>query len=79
MDKEQFLEMLDIDSTSGKEAGFADFLSERLLTSECRVEKFDVGDGTKNLLFSWGDPQVVFCSHLDTVPPYIPPTCDGLS
>lgn len=77
MDKELFLEMLDIDSTSGREAGFADFLSERLLTSECRVEKFDVGDGTKNLLFSWGDPQVVFCSHLDTVPPYIPPTCDG--
>ncbi len=38
-----------------------------------RVEVFEVGDGTKNLLFSWGDPQVVFCSHLDTVPPYIPP------
>lgn len=76
MDMELFLEMLGIDSTSGKEAGFADFLSERLLTLKCRVEKFEVGDGTKNLLFSWGEPKVVFCSHLDTVPPYIPPVVD---
>lgn len=77
MDMELFVEMLGIDSTSGKEAEFADFLSERLLTSKCRVDKFEVGDGTKNLLFSWGEPKVVFCSHLDTVPPYIPPTYDG--
>lgn len=77
MDTELFLEMLNIDSTSGKEAGFADFLSERLRTSACRVEKYPVGDGTVNLLFSWGEPKVVFCSHLDTVPPYIPPTIEG--
>lgn len=73
MDTELFLEMLNIDSTSGKEAGFADFLAERLQTSACRVENYPVGDGTTNLLFSWGVPKVVFCSHLDTVPPYIPP------
>ena len=76
MDIELFLEMLNIDSTSGKEADFADFLAERLLTDRCSVEKFDVGDGTKNLFFSWGKPDVVFCSHLDTVPPYIPPVRD---
>ena len=76
MDTELFLEMLNIDSTSGKEAGFADFLAERLQTSACRVEKYPVGDGTVNLLFSWGLPEVVFCSHLDTVPPYIPPTIE---
>ena len=76
MDTELFLEMLNIDSTSGKEAGFADFLSERLRTSACRVEKYPVEDGTTNLLFSWGLPKVVFCSHLDTVPPYIPPTIE---
>ena len=38
-----------------------------------KVESFDVGDGTKNILVSWGSPKVVFCSHLDTVPPYISP------
>ena len=36
-----------------------------------RVE--EVGDGTLNLLLTWGTPRIVFCSHLDTVPPYIPP------
>ena len=77
MDKELFLEILGIDSTSGKEAGLADFLAERLLTPYCRAEMFEVGDGTRNLLFSWGTPKVVFCSHLDTVPPYIPPKIDG--
>ena len=74
MDTGLFLEMLDIDSTSGKEAGFADFLAERLLTPACKVEEYEVGDGTKNLFFSWGEPKVVFCTHLDTVPPYISPT-----
>ncbi len=81
MDKELFLEMLDIDSTSGREGGFADFLTERLRTPNCRVESFEVGDGTKNLLFSWGEPKVVFCTHLDTVPPYIAPVVsdDGMT
>ncbi len=73
MDIELFLEMLNMDSTSGREGGFADFLAERLRTPGCRVETFGVGDRTKNLLFSWGEPRVVFCSHLDTVPPYIAP------
>lgn len=77
MDLELFLDILKIDSTSGKEAGLADFLVERLQTPHCCVEKFDVGDGTSNLLFSWGKPEIVFCTHLDTVPPYIPPSIDG--
>ncbi|MBQ9192590.1 MAG: M20/M25/M40 family metallo-hydrolase [Bacteroidales bacterium] len=34
----------------------------------------EVGDGTLNLLLTWGAPRIVFCSHMDTVPPYIPPT-----
>ena len=76
MDIELFHDILKIDSTSGKEAALADFLQERLLTSSCRVERFEVGDGTANLLFSWGEPDIVFCSHLDTVPPYIPPVFD---
>ena len=33
----------------------------------------EVGDGTLNLLLTWGEPRVVFCTHMDTVPPYIPP------
>lgn len=74
MNLKLFKEILEIDSTSGKEGELADFLAVRLLTDKCKVEKFDVGDGTKNLLFSWGEPKLMFCTHLDTVPPYIPPT-----
>ena len=76
MDISLFHDMLNIDSTSGSEAALADFLAERLLTPSSRVERFEVGDGTLDLLFSWGKPEVVFCSHLDTVPPYIPPVSD---
>lgn len=41
----------------------------------------DAADAPANILMSWGDPKVVLCTHLDTVPPYIAPTytelCDG--
>lgn len=83
MNTDLFIEMLQIDSTSGRERELADFLADRLLTSKCRLERFDVesmkGDAPEgcgcpqNLLFSWGKPRVLFCTHLDTVPPYIPP------
>ena len=83
MNTDLFIEMLQIDSTSGRERELADFLADRLLTSKCRLERFDVesmkGDAPEgcgcpqNLLFSWGEPRVLFCTHLDTVPPYIPP------
>ncbi|MBQ3712247.1 MAG: M20/M25/M40 family metallo-hydrolase [Bacteroidales bacterium] len=42
-----------------------------------RVQSWDVPEGGRNLLFSWGEPRVVFCTHMDTVPPYIPPTVAG--
>ena len=79
MDIELFLEMLNIDSTSGKEAGFADFLTDRMAGQGRHVETFEVGDGTRNVLVTWGTPKVLFCSHLDTVPPYFSPEtgCDG--
>lgn len=84
MNTELFIDMLQIDSTSGRERVFADFLAERLQTPDCRVERFDVpsmaGDAPEgvgcpqNLLFSWGEPRILFCTHLDTVPPYVAPT-----
>ncbi len=36
-------------------------------------ELMEVGDGTLNLFIKWGTPSVVFCTHMDTVPPYIAP------
>lgn len=67
-----FKEILSIDSTSGKEREMALWLNEHLEAPE--KELMEVGDGTLNLFLKWGSPRVVFCSHMDTVPPYIPPT-----
>ena len=74
---EFFHKILSVDSTSGKEAELADLLAVELTAEGRKVETFEVGDGTRNLLVSWDTPKVVFCTHLDTVPPYIPPTSDG--
>ena len=67
-----FEDILGFDSTSGKERPLAEFLARRLKAP--KVETFEVGDGTLNLLFSWGTPHVVYCTHIDTVPPYIAPS-----
>ena len=83
MNTDFFIEMLGIDSTSGREREFADFLVERMAGPGRRIEIQEVGSMTDacpegcglpvNVLVAWGSPKVVFCSHLDTVPPYIPP------
>ncbi len=76
MDLEFFHKILSVDSTSGREAQLADMLAVELAAPGRKVETFEVGDGTRNILVSWGSPKVVFCTHLDTVPPYVPPTSD---
>ena len=70
MDIRLFKEMLAIDSTSGREGELADFLVGRLKTEHNEVKRFE---GVQNVMVSWGQPRVVFCTHLDTVPPYIAP------
>ncbi len=73
----RFLEILKIDSTSGKEGALAKYIATNLVTEKSIAELYDVGDGTQNLFIKWGDPQIVFCTHLDTVPPYISPKMIG--
>lgn len=77
MDLEFFHRILNVDSTSGKERRLADMLAEELSGSGRKEDVFEVGDGTRNVLVSWGRPKVVFCTHLDTVPPYMPPVGMG--
>lgn len=79
MDTELFINILKIDSSSGKEGNLSAFLVEHLSDEGCTVQRFPVDENTENLLFSWGDPQIVFCTHLDTVPPYIPPTVEAVT
>ena len=66
-----FNALLSFDSTSGKEREVAEWLLDELEAPS--KQAFEVGDGTLNLLLSWGTPKVVFCTHMDTVPPYISP------
>lgn len=75
IDRELFGEFLRRDSTSGQERGLSEWLKGRLEAP--KIEAFEVGDGTENLLLSWGTPRVVFCTHMDTVPPYIAPRFEG--
>ncbi len=71
MDWTLFKSMLSMDSTSGKEREMALWLNEHLEAPSKQL--MEVGDGTLNLLLTWGQPTVVFCTHMDTVPPYIAP------
>lgn len=71
IDYNLFEDIMGFDSTSGKERPLAEFLSHKLKAP--KVEMSEVGDGTANLLFSWGTPRIVYCTHIDTVPPYIAP------
>lgn len=64
-----FKEILSIDSTSGNEPELRERVAAALgeFCPDVRV------DQAGNLIALWGSPKVVFCSHLDTVPPYIAP------
>lgn len=73
MDEALFREILQIDSTTGSERALSEWLLQRLDGFAPRIESWEVGDGTQNILLSWGTPRIVFCSHMDTVPPYIAP------
>jgi len=89
MDLDLFHKMLMVDSTSGKERELADFLAERMAGPGRRVEAFEVPEMAQdrpegcnipvNLMISWGEPEIVFCTHLDTVPPYIAPAFEETS
>ena len=68
--------LVDLDSTTGREAPAVDFLFARLceLATRCngRAERIPVGPGRDNILVTFGDPVVTLSTHIDTVPPFIP-------
>lgn len=67
------LDVLKFDSTSGLENELARYISSKYKPEGADVELQETDGGRLNVFFKYGEPKIIFCSHLDTVPPYIPP------
>ena len=70
-------ELCALDSTSGREAELLPALLPALERRGAKVEIQQLAPGRCNVLATWGEPRVLFSTHLDTVPPFLPPTWDG--
>ena len=70
------LDWIDIPSVTGAEGDYGDALAGALRGIGLDVERQEVAPGRFNVLARAGDPRVVFCTHQDTVPPWIPPRED---
>jgi acetylornithine deacetylase len=72
-------ELLEIESTTGSESGAVDFVSRWLLARGWNVTLQEVSRGRANVWASrpGGSGGVTFSTHLDTVPPYVPPRLEG--
>jgi acetylornithine deacetylase len=64
-------ELIDIDSTTGKEEAAGDWLADRLRSLGYQVVEQPVTDGRRNVLATLDDPLVVLSTHYDCVPPHI--------
>lgn len=63
-------QLVDIDSTTGREGDVATFLAATLRTLGYRVTEQPLSDGRFNVVASVGEPVVVFSTHFDCVPPF---------
>lgn len=66
-----------IDSVSGHEGDYGDALARHLSGLGFDVERQAVEPGRFNVLARAERPELVFCTHLDTVPPFFGPTRAG--
>lgn len=70
-------ELMSIPSVSGEEHDVGAFLGEYLSSLGYAVELQEVVDGRKNVIAIASDsPEIFLSTHMDTVPPFIPPTED---
>jgi acetylornithine deacetylase len=67
--------LVDIDSVTPNELAIGNFLYDYLRplaeTYGGKIERSEVEPGRNNVFVSWGQPEVVFSTHMDTVPPFI--------
>ncbi|GAB4248832.1 MAG: acetylornithine deacetylase [Acidobacteriota bacterium] len=66
-------ELVDLPSPSGDETAALLRLEQELVLRGFQVQRIPVSDGRFNLLAqAGGPPTVVFCTHVDVVPPHVP-------
>src|SRR5688572_32732893 len=70
-------ELLSIRSPTGGEGKIVEFVSRRLVSRGWNVTVQEVTPGRGNVWASRGGGGVTLSTHLDTVPPYLPPVLDG--
>ena len=67
-------QLVDIESITGNEASVGDFLHRELGSMGFRSAKIPVEPGRANVFATSAEqlrPDIVFSTHMDTVPPYI--------
>lgn len=72
-------ELIDIESISGNEAAVGNYLYGELCRIGYQTRKISVEGNRFNLFATWpdhSDPAIVFSTHMDTVPPFIPSSED---
>ena len=71
--------LIDIDSTSGREAEATDWLAGRLRERGYRVTQQPVVDDRVNIIATVGlaEPEIVLSTHIDCVPPFFPSRVEG--
>lgn len=65
-------ELIDIDSTTGREQAAGDWLAARLRAMGYSVVEQPVGNGRRNIVATLDAPIVVLSTHYDCVPPFFP-------
>jgi acetylornithine deacetylase len=63
--------LIDMESISGNEKAVAGFLGDQLRRLGAHVELEEAEPNRPNVFASWGRPEVVLSTHMDTVPPFI--------
>jgi acetylornithine deacetylase len=64
-------ELIEIESTTGAEAAAVDHAEGLLRAAGLDTRTIPVAPGRRNLLAGPPEAQVILCTHLDTVPPYV--------
>jgi len=65
-------QLIDIDSTTGREDESGEWLARQLRSLGYTVAEMPVSGGRRNVLATLADPLVVLSTHFDCVPPHIP-------